>query len=97
MIRPSARASARQKGWHVRRGRHLVVTVIVLTAMAGALAGCASTTKSTGADTLEGGVKLPSAATPETGPTTVNVTLGDTARCCGSDESDRVTCDCAGG
>jgi len=42
----------------------------------GLLAGCASNSKSAeGANTLEGGVKIPSAATTST--TTVNVTLGD--------------------
>ena len=68
MIPPPGRACARQKGGHVRRRRHLVVTVIALMAMFGALAGCASTTKSTGADTFEGGVKIPTAAAPDDRP-----------------------------
>jgi uncharacterized cupredoxin-like copper-binding protein len=43
------------------------------------LAGCASSTSSTtGANTLEGGVKIPSATTKTNTSTTVNVTLGDT-------------------
>ena len=61
--------------------RQSALTVFALIALTGALAGCASTTKSTGADTLEGGVKIPNAVVPpasETGPTTVNVTVSDT-------------------
>ena len=61
------------------KGRHVFSGVAVI-ALLGALAGCASTSKSTGTDSLEGGVKIPTASAPATGKTTttVNVTLGDT-------------------
>jgi uncharacterized cupredoxin-like copper-binding protein len=57
--------------------RHRVLSGLVLTALLTALAGCASTSTSTGSDTLEGGVKLPASAQTTNGPTTVKVRLGD--------------------
>ena len=69
------------RGRHVRRG-HRTIAGLALFATLGALAGCASKPGSTGADTLEGGVKIPKAPT-STGPTasntTVNVTVSDTS------------------
>jgi len=51
---------------------------MALIAILGA-AGCASTASTTGADSLEGGVKIPgSASGTQAKVTTVNVTLGDT-------------------
>ena len=56
-------------------------SVSTLIGVLGAGAGCASTPNSTsGANTLEGGVKIPAAAATTLGiaHTTVHVTLGDT-------------------
>ena len=45
----------------------------------GALAGCGSNARSTtGANTLEGGIKIPTAKSSSTPSTTVRVTVGDT-------------------
>jgi uncharacterized cupredoxin-like copper-binding protein len=50
------------------------LTVLALIGILGALSGCASTTASQGASTLEGGIKLPT----RTVSSTVHVTLSDT-------------------
>jgi len=42
------------------------------------LSACASPTGSAGSDTLEGGVKIPTASSTQPKATTVNVTVGDT-------------------
>lgn len=63
-----------------QRGRTFVGVALI--ALLGGLAGCASTAGSTGANLLEGGVKIPtSSATPVR---TVQVTLGDANGAAGS-------------
>ena len=73
--------------------RRRIFTGVALIGLVGAFAGCASTAGSnaTGANELEGGVKIPTASTahdPKT--TTVNVTLGDTKGLAGPMTIDRV-------
>jgi uncharacterized cupredoxin-like copper-binding protein len=68
----------------VRRGRR-IFTGIALIGIVGLLGGCASSSNSaSGANTLEGGVKIPSSAAGAPTSTTVNVTLGDTAGLAGT-------------
>ncbi len=70
----------------MRRGL-LVLTNVALTVLLCALAGCASNaTSSTGANTLEGGIRIPTAPAAATGTphTTVHVTVSDTKGLAGS-------------
>ena len=77
----------------MRRGLRVSVGVALIVALGG-LSGCASkpSSSASGANTLEGGVKIPG-ATPTPAPgaaTTVNVTLGDTKGARGPDDDRRV-------
>ena len=64
----------------MQRGRRVVVGIVLL-AIIGLLSGCASngSSQAGGANTLEGGVKIPSAGGATPVSSTVHVTLGDTA------------------
>ena len=68
---------AKESSWRVQRGRR-IFTGIALIGTLGLVTGCASSSTVNGANSVEGGVKIPTAAVSTTVRSTVNVTLGDT-------------------
>jgi uncharacterized cupredoxin-like copper-binding protein len=69
---------AKDSSWTVERGRR-IFTGIALIGSLGLVTGCASSSTANGANSVEGGVKIPTAAVSATVRSTVNVTLGDTS------------------
>jgi uncharacterized cupredoxin-like copper-binding protein len=75
---PRSRRGAR-RGRPITSRRRRISTGIALIGILGGVAGCASTPSSTGADSLEGGIKIPTlSSSTKVKATTVNVTLSDT-------------------